>query len=120
VRSVQNLARRTALPGLGLAFVLWAPAGAFAQASVAGLIEQQHCMFCHTAEGANLAPSFPRIAQRCRTSVGASAMLERKLLIGGKREIAVRWQSRAGTQPPHTDIGRETIDQSLVVGLRRA
>ena len=36
------------------------------------------------------------------------------------REIAVRRQSRPGTQPPRTDIGRETVDQLLVARLRHA
>ncbi|MFM0557988.1 cytochrome C552 [Paraburkholderia sediminicola] len=46
--------------------------------------EQQHCMFCHTTEGADRAPSFPKIAQRYRTSSWASVMLEKKQPAGGK------------------------------------
>ncbi len=34
------------------------------------------------------------------------------------REIAVRWQSQPGTQAPRTDVGRETVDQLFVAGLR--
>jgi cytochrome c len=97
--SVQNLVRRTALPDLGLAFVLWAPAGAFAGLSD-GVIEQQHGKFCHTTEGADLAPSFPQIAQRYRTSAAASAMLENKLLIGGKPRWGDITMPEADAAPP--------------------
>ncbi|EIM96158.1 putative cytochrome c552 [Paraburkholderia hospita] len=57
---------------------------ATAQSDVAGLIDQQHCMYCHTTEGANLAPSFPQIARRDRTVPGASVMLAKKVRNDGK------------------------------------
>ncbi|TAM01621.1 MAG: c-type cytochrome [Paraburkholderia sp.] len=48
------------------------------------LVNAQHCMFCHTMDAAFLAPSFRQIAERYRKTPDASAMLEQKLLIGGR------------------------------------
>ncbi|WP_042337478.1 c-type cytochrome [Paraburkholderia ferrariae] len=48
------------------------------------LVDQQHCMFCHTLDAPFLAPSFHQIADRYRTVPNASAMLEEKLVHGGK------------------------------------
>jgi cytochrome c551/c552 len=67
-----------------LALELAATDDATAQSGVAGLIDQQHCMYCHTTEGANLAPSFPQIAQRYRTVPGPSVMLAKKVRNDGK------------------------------------
>lgn len=47
------------------------------------LVDQQHCMFCHTSDAPFLAPSFHQIAQRYRDVPGATAMLEQKLRTGG-------------------------------------
>jgi cytochrome c551/c552 len=67
-----------------LAIELTAAGYAFAQSGVAGLIDQQHCMFRHTTEGANLAPSFPQIAERYRAVPGAGIMLAKKVRNAGK------------------------------------
>lgn len=48
------------------------------------LIDQQHCMFCHTVDAPFLAPSFRQIAERYRSEPGARVMLEHKLVKGGK------------------------------------
>ena len=48
------------------------------------LVNQQHCMFCHTTDAPFLAPSFQQIAERYRDKPNASAMLEQKLRHGGK------------------------------------
>lgn len=48
------------------------------------LVDQQHCMFCHTSDEPFLAPSFHQIAERYRDKPNASTMLEDKLRHGGK------------------------------------
>jgi cytochrome c len=48
------------------------------------LVDQQHCMFCHTVDAPFLAPSFQQIAARYRNVPDASVMLEQKLGVGGK------------------------------------
>lgn len=48
------------------------------------LVDQQHCMFCHTSDAPFLAPSFHQIADRYRNTPNASTMLEDKLRHGGK------------------------------------
>lgn len=48
------------------------------------LVDQQHCMFCHTSDAPFLAPSFHQIAQRYRDKPDARLMLEDKLRHGGK------------------------------------
>jgi len=48
------------------------------------LVDQQHCMFCHTSDAPFLAPSFHQIAERYRDKPNASIMLENKLRRGGK------------------------------------
>ncbi|WP_321788371.1 c-type cytochrome [Paraburkholderia sp. J94] len=60
-------------------------AGAAAQApEPVELVDQQHCMFCHTSDAPFLAPSFHQIAERYRDKPNASRMLEEKLRHGGK------------------------------------
>jgi cytochrome c len=60
-------------------------ANAFAQlAEPTELVDQQHCMFCHTSDAPFLAPSFHQIAERYRDKPNASTMLEEKLRHGGK------------------------------------
>ncbi len=56
----------------------------YAQAEPAALIDQHHCMFCHTVDAPFLAPSFQQIAERYRNVPGARVMLENKLRVGGK------------------------------------
>ncbi len=51
------------------------------------LIDQQHCMFCHTMDTPFYGPSFKQIADRYRGVPGAEAMLEEKLRLAG----AVHW-----------------------------
>jgi cytochrome c551/c552 len=48
------------------------------------LVDQQHCMFCHTTDAPFLAPSFRQIAERYRGNPDANVMLEEKLRHGGK------------------------------------
>ncbi|MCP3710055.1 cytochrome C [Paraburkholderia sp. CNPSo 3274] len=48
------------------------------------LVDQQHCMFCHTSDAPFLAPSFHQIAERYRDKPNASTLLEDKLRHGGK------------------------------------
>ncbi|GAB7524591.1 c-type cytochrome [Paraburkholderia sp. 2C] len=48
------------------------------------LVDQQHCMFCHTSDAPFLAPSFHQIAERYRGKPDATLMLERKLRVGGR------------------------------------
>ncbi|CAE6718018.1 hypothetical protein R75461_07029 [Paraburkholderia nemoris] len=97
--------------GAFVALALMVGADARAQSAVAGLIEQQHCMFCHTTEGADLAPSFPRIAQRYRTSPAASAMLEKKLLAGGKPHWGDITMPEADPVPPLSSDDAHTLIQ---------
>lgn len=65
-----------------LTAVLVSPA--FAEPEPTELINQQHCMFCHTIDEPFLAPSFRQIAHRYRDKSGAVQMLERKLRVGGQ------------------------------------
>jgi cytochrome c len=76
--------RRTWRGALVVSIGLAAAGHACAQSNVAVLIDDQHCMFCHTTNGANLAPSFPQIADRYRKVAGADVMLAKKLAIQGK------------------------------------
>jgi len=48
------------------------------------LVDQQHCMFCHTSDAPFLAPSFHQIADRYRDVPNGPAMLENKLRKGGR------------------------------------
>lgn len=48
------------------------------------LVDQQHCMFCHTPDAPFFAPSFHQIAERYRDKPNASTMLVEKLRHGGK------------------------------------
>lgn len=61
-----------------------ASAAAIGQAEPAGLVDEHHCMFCHTTDEPFLAPSFQQIAERYRKVPDASIMLENKLRLGGK------------------------------------
>jgi cytochrome c len=56
---------------------------AYPQSEPSALIDQQHCMFCHTVDAPFLAPSFQQIAERYRNVPDASVMLEQKLRVGG-------------------------------------
>lgn len=84
---ILNMSRiiRTVLP---LAALLGACAGAVhAQTKMAeptALLDQQHCLFCHTSNAPFLAPSFHEIADRYRKVPDASVMLEQKLRLGGR------------------------------------
>lgn len=57
---------------------------ALAQSEPSALIDQQHCMFCHTNDAPFLAPSFQQIAERYRDDPHAAVMLEHKLRVGGR------------------------------------
>jgi cytochrome c551/c552 len=48
------------------------------------LVDQQHCMFCHTSDAPFLAPAFHQIAERYRDNPDAIRMLEQKLRAGGR------------------------------------
>ncbi|HTH60858.1 MAG TPA: c-type cytochrome [Paraburkholderia sp.] len=67
-----------------LAVALPAASATAAPAEPTALIDQQHCMFCHTTQEPFLAPSFHQIAERYRGNPHASALLEEKLRHGGK------------------------------------
>jgi len=65
--------------------LLAAPHAALAQrGEPTGLVDQQHCMFCHTSDAPFLAPSFHQIADRYRDVPNATNMLEDKLRMGGR------------------------------------
>ncbi|NPT39902.1 cytochrome C [Paraburkholderia sp. 1N] len=55
----------------------------FARSEAEALVDQQHCMYCHTAEPPYLAPSFPQIAKHYRRMPGTPSALEQKLSIEG-------------------------------------
>lgn len=67
-----------------LATALCATGAHAQQPEPTGLIEQQHCMFCHTVDKDYLAPSFHKIARRYRGRADAQATLEQKLRLGGR------------------------------------
>ncbi|MFC0397309.1 c-type cytochrome [Paraburkholderia rhizosphaerae] len=59
--------------------------GAYAQRNEpTELVDQQHCMFCHTSDAPFLAPAFHQIAERYRNVPNANLMLEQKLRAGGR------------------------------------
>lgn len=83
-RTVKNTARVLSLlaaAGCGAAIAL--PAAAQSREPTA-LVDQQHCMFCHTSDAPFLAPSFRQISERYRGKPEAAAMLEQKLRVGGR------------------------------------
>lgn len=61
-----------------------ASGAARAEPEPTALVDQQHCMFCHTRDAPFLAPSFQQIAERYRNVPNAQFMLEHKLRLGGK------------------------------------
>ncbi|MFM0472372.1 c-type cytochrome [Paraburkholderia strydomiana] len=65
------------------AFVMVA-AAVQAEPEPAALVDQHHCMFCHTRDAPFLAPSFEQIAARYRDVPNAQLKLEHKLRLGGK------------------------------------
>lgn len=93
-------ARHMGLP-IGIVWVLTAvlASSASADSEPTELINQQHCMFCHTVDEPFLAPSFRQIADRYRNKPNAAEMLERKLRLGGK----AHWGEMA--MPPASDRG---------------
>jgi cytochrome c551/c552 len=76
-------------------FVLTGSA-AHAETEPTALVDQQHCMFCHTRDAPFLAPSFQQIAERYRNVPDAQFMLEHKLRLGGK----AHWGDMAMPLPP--------------------
>lgn len=72
------------LAAYGIGLLLATSATVFAQSEPSALVDQQHCMFCHTRDAPFLAPSFQQIAERYRNVPDAQAMLEQKLRVGGK------------------------------------
>ncbi|CAH2799403.1 MAG: Cytochrome c551/c552 [uncultured Paraburkholderia sp.] len=60
------------------------------------LVDQHHCMFCHTRDAPFLAPSFQQIAERYRNVPNAQFMLEHKLRLGGK----AHWGDMTMPLPP--------------------
>ncbi|WP_244197916.1 c-type cytochrome [Caballeronia ptereochthonis] len=80
---VQLRARHVALVAL-LGALLFCASRALAQSEPGALIDQQHCMFCHTNDAPFLAPSFQQIANRYRDVPHAQVMLEHKLREGGR------------------------------------
>ncbi|WP_244851475.1 cytochrome C [Caballeronia sp. SL2Y3] len=88
-------ARHALLIGV-VAGVLLSAAPALAQTEVNALVDQHHCMFCHTNDSPFLAPSFQQIAERYRDDPKAQAMLEHKLRVGGR----AHWGDMAMPSPP--------------------
>lgn len=66
------------------AVALYAVAAHAQLAEPTELVDQQHCMFCHTSDAPFLAPSFHQIAERYRDKPHVDIMLEDKLRHGGK------------------------------------
>jgi cytochrome c len=66
------------------AVLVLAVGSAHAEPEPTALVDQQHCMFCHTHDAPFLAPSFQQIAERYRNVPNAQFMLEHKLRLGGK------------------------------------
>lgn len=66
------------------AVLVLAAGAAHATPEPTALVDQQHCMFCHTHDAPFLAPSFQQIAERYRNDPNAQFMLEHKLRLGGK------------------------------------
>ncbi|WP_321964580.1 c-type cytochrome [Paraburkholderia sp. J7] len=66
------------------AVALYAAAAHAQLAEPTELVDQQHCMFCHTSDAPFLAPSFHQIAERYRNKPNAEVILEDKLRHGGK------------------------------------
>jgi cytochrome c551/c552 len=81
--AVRARIRHVALLAL-LASLLFLVSRALAQPEPSALIDQQHCMFCHTNDAPFLAPSFQEIANRYRNDPNAHVMLEHKLRAGGR------------------------------------
>lgn len=79
-----------------LALFLTGSGAALAQSEPTALVDQQHCMFCHTRDAPFLAPSFQQIAERYRDAPNAQMMLEQKLRVGGK----AHWGDMAMPLPP--------------------
>ncbi|MBW0447663.1 cytochrome C [bacterium M00.F.Ca.ET.228.01.1.1] len=69
---------------LACAALMLFAATAKAEPEPAALVDQHHCMFCHTRDAPFLAPSFEQIAARYRNEPNARIMLEHKLRLGGK------------------------------------
>jgi cytochrome c len=78
---VAVLVRHSLIAGAMCALVAGSANG---QSEPTALVDQQHCMFCHTRDAPFLAPSFQQIAQRYRDVPNAPTMLEQKLRLGGK------------------------------------
>lgn len=66
------------------AVLMLAAGSVHAEPEPTALVDQQHCMFCHTRDAPFLAPSFQQIAERYRNVPNAQFMLEHKLRLGGK------------------------------------
>ncbi|MFL9965493.1 cytochrome C [Paraburkholderia sediminicola] len=81
------------------AALVLASGAAHAELEPTALVDQQHCMFCHTRDAPFLAPSFQQIAERYRNVPNAQFMLEHKLRLGGK----AHWGDMA--MPPAADRG---------------
>jgi cytochrome c len=80
---VNNLRKRFAFGTISM-LIGGLSSAAFAQREPSELIDQQHCMFCHTIDAPFLAPSFQQIAERYRNTPNANVILEHKLRLGGK------------------------------------
>jgi cytochrome c len=71
---------------LAAAFVTFAMANsiaAFAHPEAGALVDEHHCMYCHTADAPHLALSFPQIAVLYRKVPGARSTLAQKLSVEG-------------------------------------
>lgn len=95
-----------------LALLLSVNSAALAQSEPTALVNQQHCMFCHTRDAPFLGPSFQQIAERYRNVRGAQVMLEHKLRVGGQ----AHWGDTAMPLPP--DRGGPLTRQDARVLIR--
>jgi len=88
-------ARHVLLSGV-VAGALLSAAPALARTEAGALVDQHHCMFCHTNDSPFLAPSFQQIADRYRDDPKAQAMLEHKVRVGGR----AHWGNISMPPPP--------------------
>lgn len=98
-RATMNRRQKELVVGVACGLLAGLASPTFAQREPTELINQQHCMFCHTVDAPFLAPSFHQIAERYRDKPHAADMLEEKLRRGGK----AHWGDTP--MPPPADRG---------------
>jgi cytochrome c len=78
-----NSRKETYLAVAFVALVIAKGGDALAHPDARALVDEQHCMFCHTIEAPHLALSFPQIAVLYRKVPGASSVLAQKASLEG-------------------------------------